>query len=137
VFLLVLAHPGSPGQSAVKWLSLLIQNRSLRRCSSQTISWLVLRNHNHFKALCWDHLGKPVPEENFWALWCKGRLTEADTETIRLGATPSRLTSAHLHHPIFLQARCPSCRPTNSIKALKAIVLVLRKKNKKLEGTRQ
>jgi len=24
---------------------------------------------------------------------------EADTETIRLGATPSGLTSAHLHHP--------------------------------------
>jgi len=38
-----------------------------------------------------------VPEENFWTLWCKGRLTEADTQTIRLGATPSGLTSAHLH----------------------------------------
>jgi len=71
-------------------------------------------------ALFRDHPGEPVPEENFWTLWCKGRLTEADTLTIRLGATPSRLSSAHLHH-IFLQARCPSCRPTNSIKALKAI----------------
>jgi len=40
-----------------------------------------------------------VPEENFWTLWCKGRLTEANTPTIRLGATPSGLTSAHLHHP--------------------------------------
>jgi len=61
-----------------------------------------------------------VPEENFWTLWCKGRLTEADTQTIRLGATPSGLTGAHLHHlPIFLQAGCPSCRPTNSVKALK------------------
>ena len=46
-----------------------------------------------------DHLGEPVPEENFWTLWCKGRLTEADTPTIWLGATPSGLTSAHLHHP--------------------------------------
>jgi len=35
-----------------------------------------------------------VPEENFWTLWCKGRLTEADTLTIRLGVTPSGLTSA-------------------------------------------
>jgi len=43
-----------------------------------------------------------VPEENFWTLWCKGRLTEADTQTIRLGATPSGLTSAHLHHPLPL-----------------------------------
>ena len=68
-----------------------------------------------------DHPGEPVPEENFWTLWCKGRLTEADTPTIRLGATPSGLSSAHLHHPpIFLQAGCPSCHPTNSVKALKA-----------------
>ena len=66
-----------------------------------------------------DHPGEPVPEENFWTLWCKGRLTEANTLTIRLGATPSRPTSAHLHHPPhFLQAGCPSCRPTNSVKAL-------------------
>jgi len=46
-----------------------------------------------------DYPGEPVPEKNFWTLWCKGRLTEADTPTIRLGATPSGLTSAHLHRP--------------------------------------
>jgi len=39
-----------------------------------------------------------VPEQNLWTLWCKGRLTEANTSTIRLGATPSGLSSAHLHH---------------------------------------
>ena len=78
-----------------------------------------------------DHPGEPVPEENFWTLWCKGRLTEklncimdhtdTDTPTIRLGTTPSGLSSARLHDPpCFLQAGCPSCRPTNSVKALKA-----------------
>ena len=68
-----------------------------------------------------DYQGQPAPEENFWTLWCKGRSREADTPTIRLGGTPSGLTSAYLHHlPIFLQAGCPSCRPTNGIKALKA-----------------
>ena len=46
-----------------------------------------------------DHPGEPVPEENFWTLWCKRRLTEADTQTIQLGTTPSELTSANLHHP--------------------------------------
>jgi len=46
-----------------------------------------------------DHPGEPVSEENFWTLRCKERLTEADTPTIRLGGTPSGLTSAHLHHP--------------------------------------
>jgi len=50
-------------------------------------------------ALFRDHPGEPVPEENFWTSWCRGRLTEADTLTIRLGATPSGLTSAYLHHP--------------------------------------
>jgi len=75
-------------------------------------------HHNRYTALFRDHPGEPVPEENFWTLWCKGRLTEANTPTIRLGAG---LISAHLHHaPNFLQAGCPSCRPTNSVKALKA-----------------
>jgi len=71
-----------------------------------------------------DQPGEPVPKENFWTLWCKERLTEADTLAIRLGTTPSRLTSAYLHHrphlfyrpDAFPDAHCP----TNSIKALKA-----------------
>ena len=58
-----------------------------------------------------DHPGEPVPEENFWTLWCKGRLTEADTPIIRLGATPSGLTSAHLHHPHFFIGRMPFLLP--------------------------
>jgi len=63
-----------------------------------------------------DHPGQPVPEENFWTLWCKGRLTEADTPTIWLGATPSGLNSAHLHHPlIFYRADAvPAAHPTVS-----------------------
>jgi len=64
---------------------------------------------NRFTPLFQDHPGEPVPEENFW---CKGRLTEADTLTIRLGATPSGLTSAHLHHPpIFFTGRMPFLPP--------------------------
>jgi len=58
-----------------------------------------------------------VPEENFWTLWCKGKLTEAaDTPTIRLGTTPSGLTSAHLHHPhLFYRADAlPAAQPTVS-----------------------
>ena len=34
--------------------------------------------YSHF---FWDYPGDLVPEENFWTLWCKGRLTEADTLT--------------------------------------------------------
>jgi len=31
-----------------------------------------------------DHPAELVPEENFWTLWRKVRLTEADTPTIQL-----------------------------------------------------
>jgi len=30
---------------------------------------------NRFTRFFLDHPGEPVPEENFWTLWCKGRLT--------------------------------------------------------------
>ena len=52
----------------------------------------------------WDHPGEVVPEENFWTLWCKERLTEADTLIIRLGATSSGPINAHLHHPLALNS---------------------------------
>jgi len=63
-----------------------------------------------------DHLGEPVPNENFWTLWCKERLTEADTQTIWLGAIPSELTSAHLHHPalFYRPDALPAAQPTMS-----------------------
>jgi len=69
-------------------------------------------HHDHddhrFMALFRDQPGEAVPEENFWTLWCKGRLTEADTPTIRLGATPTGLTNANLHHPaIFFTGLMP------------------------------
>ena len=68
----------------------------------QSILWLFFR----------DHPGEPVPEDNFWTLRCKGRLTEAGTPTIQLGATLSGLTIAHLHHPpIFFTGRMPFLPP--------------------------
>jgi len=63
-----------------------------------------------------DNPGETVPKENFRSLWCKGRLTEADTPTTRLGATPSGLISAHLHHPaiFFRPDALPATQPTAS-----------------------
>jgi len=52
--------------------------------------------HTHTTILRPFFPGEPVPEENFWTLWFKGKLTEADTPTVQLGATSSGLTSAHL-----------------------------------------
>ena len=75
-------------------------------------------HHNHFIGFFfWDHPGEPVPEQNYWTLWCKGRLTEAETPTIRLGATSSGLTSALLHHPPIFFYRpdaLPAAQPTAS-----------------------
>ena len=68
-------------------------------------------HHNRFTALFRDHPGEPVPEENFWTLWCKGRLRQTDTPTIQLGATPSGLTSAHLHHPHVFTGPMPFLPP--------------------------
>jgi len=65
--------------------------------------------------------GELVPEENFWTLWWKGRLTEVATSTIRLGTTPSGLTSAHLHHPpIFFTGRMPFLPPNQQRQSTKA-----------------
>ena len=86
-----------------------------------------VRNHHHncFTALFWDHPREPVPEENVWTLWCKGRLTEADTPTIRLFATPSGLSSAHLHHPPhFFTGRMPFLLPNQQCQSTEGSGLV-------------
>ena len=44
--------------------------------------WLKFHHHHTTTVLrpfFRDHPGEAVPEENFWTLWCKGRLTDADT----------------------------------------------------------
>ena len=68
-----------------------------------------------------DYPGEPVPEENLWTSWCKGRLTEADTPTIQLGATPSGLSSAHLHHPPhFFTGQMPFLPPSQQCQSTEA-----------------
>jgi len=41
------------------------------------------------------------------------------TGAIKLRKAPVKSSPPTKQHPIFLQAGCPSCRPTNSVKALK------------------
>jgi len=76
-----------------------------------------------------DHPDEPVPEENFCTLWCKDWLTEADTLTIRLGATPSGLTSAHLHHPppTFFTGRMPFLPPSQECQSTEGNQLISKK----------
>jgi len=95
-----------------------------QQCQNST-QWSIGKSHHHtttvLRPFFWDHPGEPVPEENFWTIWCKGRLTEVDTPTIRLGATPSGLTSAHLHHP-------PQENFFREIQDLSSIYIWIRKK---------
>ena len=42
----------------------------------------------------------------------------------RLHLTPD-ITMPVPHHSVFLQAECPSCHPTNSVKALKVSVSII------------
>jgi len=52
----------------------------------------------------------------------QGRIMEADASTVWVGATQIGLTAPPQPPPkVFLQAGCPSCRPTNSVKAMKAV----------------
>jgi len=80
-------------------------------------------HHHHTTTVLWhffqNHPGEPVPDENFWSLWFKGRLTEADTPTIWLGTTPSGLSSAHLHHPPFFTGRMPFLPPNQQHQSMK------------------
>jgi len=64
-----------------------IANISLQRTTTTTLR-LIFR----------DHPGEPVPEENFWSLWCKGRLRGANTPTIRLGTQCNMLFLWYMLH---------------------------------------
>jgi len=59
---------------------------------------------------------------------------EAEVPTVRVGATPTGLTAPPLTAPTapkkILKAGCPSCRPTNSVIALKALYQELPEKTK-------
>jgi len=72
-------------------------------------------HHNHTTTVLQpffrNYPGEPVPEENLWTLWCKGRLTEADTLTIRLGATPSDYQCLPPPSPILFTGRMPFLLP--------------------------
>ena len=49
----------------------------------------------------------------------KQRMTEAVVTTEAINH--AKLQSDHHQHPVFLQTGCPSCRPTNNVRALKWI----------------
>jgi len=112
----LLTHQQKPHDRASKSIMYHHQHHA---CAVKHYNTHIYHSH-HTTTVLWlffqDLPGEPVPEKNFWTLRCKRRLTEAETLTIWLGATPSRLTSSHLHHPpIFYRPDAlPATQPTVS-----------------------
>ena len=55
----------------------------------------------------------------------KGDGGGGDNRSYRSCKAPVKSSPPTNQHPVFLQARCPSCRPTNSVKALKGTCVSL------------
>ena len=75
---------------------------------------------NRFTALLLGPPGWACARRQLLDFMVQGKINRGRHTDHPAGRHSSGLTSAHLHHPpYFLQAVCPSCRSTNSVKALK------------------
>ena len=133
---LVPAHPGSSGQRAVKRVyvvltnkdvSLIMRGRLYSSCVRSSMlhgseTWPVLLPFNGlFSRTTWvsryqkgkNNLDFTGARDSEWQWHQLGRMQ----------VCTSLQTDNHTSTPplCFLQAGCPSCRPTNSVKALKAL----------------
>jgi len=57
----------------------------------------------------------------------------ADTSTIRLGATPSGLSSAHLHHPPFFTGRMPFLPPNQQCQSTEGNLTLEKRDSNRLQ----
>jgi len=84
-------------------------NQDAKHWGQRSFRWNV--HHHRFTALFPGQPGSSAARRELLDFMVQGKINR-----LTIG-----LSSAHLHHPpILLQARCPSCRQTNSVKALKA-----------------
>ena len=105
---LVLAYPGYSGKKG---------------CRSSSSS-AYMHTNTYLRAICpglprWAGTREVKP---IWILLKQETMSGSGISwAICKSAPRSRpITTPAPHHSVFLQARCPSCRPTNSVKALKA-----------------
>ena len=82
--------------------------------------------HTRLTALCsrlpgWAGTRKP---KVIWILLKQETVSDSGISWAICKSAPRsrQITTPAPHHSVFLQAGCPSCRPTNSVKALKAIM---------------
>ena len=75
---------------------------------------LSLRFNGHFP-------GEPGLASVYWSKGWWRWLWQLDYRSCKSCKAPVKSSPPTNQHPVFLQAGCPSCRPTNSVKALKGI----------------
>ena len=73
--------------------------------------FLSLRFNGHFPGE--PGLASVYWSEGWWRWWW-----QLDYRSDKSCKAPVKSSPPTNQHPVFLQARCPSCRPTNSVKAL-------------------
>ena len=86
-----------------------------------------MTTHTHLTALClwlprWASTGKVKP---MWIVLKQDTMSGSGISWAVCRSAPRcrQTTMPAPHHSVFLQAGCPSCRPTNSVKAQKALAL--------------
>ena len=87
---------------------------------------LLALDHHHtttvLRPFFQDHSGELVPEQNFWTLWCKGRLTEAHTDhlagchSIQINQCPPPPSPPH-----FFTGRMPFLPPNQQCQSTEGL----------------
>ena len=122
MFLLVRAYSGCPRQTAVKWLLLLLLLLSIHL-------WICacVPPHTHTRLMAlfpgsprWATTRSVKP---IWILLKQETMNGSGISYAICNSAPCsrQITTPAPHHSVILQAGCPSCHPTNSVKGLKAL----------------
>jgi len=100
------------------------ETAEFRTCLSNVSRWSTAHPHNSLSLSLSLRYNGHFPGEpglpgvywsKGWWRWC----WQLDHWSYKLCKTPVKSSPPTNQHPVFLQAGCPSCRPTNSVKALK------------------
>ena len=148
---LVPAHPGSPGQRAVKQVCVCVLCCSTRYYVSYRSDWYrqgkektclhdkeeEASGHSAGYGACTRLLryldypsmavtfGKPRWSAMNWPEIVTVSGSGISGAICKSASRSRQITTPALHHSVILQAGCPSCRPTNSVKALKALAEIV------------
>ena len=133
------SHLHSSQSSSTAGCFVMSPSSAGEQCCDEQLSWTSLLScssyHTHTHTHTHTHLMAFFPGQPRWAstrkvepIWILLKQETVSGSGISWARCKSALApdNSHANHaitppPSFLQARCPSCRPTNSVKALKAL----------------